>query len=50
MGLHHLETGGVRVSGGWGTTEADWQRFADLWVAAYAKHRARQIERAKETA
>ena len=50
MGLHHLETGGVRVSGGWGTTEADWQRFADLWVAAYAKHRARQLERAKETA
>ena len=50
MGLHHLETGGVRVSGGWGTTEADWQRFADLWVAAYAKHRARLLERAKETA
>lgn len=50
MGLTDLETGGVRVSGGWGTTEADWQRFADLWVAAYAKHRARQLERAKETA
>ena len=50
MGLHHLETGGVRVSGGWGTTEADWQRFADLWTAAYAKHRARLSERAKETA
>lgn len=50
MGLYDLETGGVRVSGGWGTTEADWQRFADLWVAAYAKHRARLLERAKETA
>ncbi|WP_417230236.1 cysteine desulfurase family protein [Brevundimonas sp.] len=50
MGLHHLETGGVRVSGGWGTTRADWIRFADLWVAAYARHCARATERAKETA
>lgn len=50
MGLYDLETGGVRISGGWGTTEADWQRFADLWVAAYARHRARLTERAKETA
>lgn len=50
MGLYDLETGGVRVSGGWGTTEADWQRFADLWVAAYGKHRARLVEREKETA
>ncbi|WP_339928714.1 cysteine desulfurase family protein [uncultured Brevundimonas sp.] len=50
MGLHHLETGGVRVSGGWGTTRADWIRFADLWVSAYARHCARATERAKETA
>lgn len=46
MGLHHLATGGVRVSGGWGTTEADWTRFADAWVAAWAKHQARAAEKA----
>ena len=46
MGLHHLATGGVRVSGGWGTTEADWTRFADAWVAAYARHQARAAEKA----
>lgn len=50
MGLHHLATGGVRVSGGWGTTEEDWNRFADAWVAAYQKHVARISERAKEVA
>ncbi|HEY1225274.1 MAG TPA: cysteine desulfurase family protein [Brevundimonas sp.] len=46
MGHHHLATGGVRVSGGWGTTEADWTRFADAWVGAYAKHQARAAEKA----
>jgi len=50
MGLHHLATGGVRVSGGWGTTQGDWDRFADAWVAAWGKHKARQNERAKEVA
>ena len=23
---------GIRVSGGWATTEADWARFADAWL------------------
>lgn len=46
MGHHHLATGGVRVSGGWGTTEADWTLFADAWVAAYARHQARAAEKA----
>ena len=50
MGLPHLATGGVRVSGGWGTTEEDWNRFADAWVGAYQKHVARISERAKEVA
>lgn len=50
MGLDDLATGGVRVSGGWGTVEADWVRFADAWTAAYEKHRARLAERAKEVA
>ncbi|QQQ18750.1 cysteine desulfurase [Brevundimonas vitis] len=50
MGLHDLGTGGVRVSGGWGTTQDDWSRFADAWAAAYAKHRARIALRQREVA
>lgn len=50
MGLEPLATGAVRVSGGWGTTEQDWIRFADAWVAAWQKHSARLRERAKEVA
>ncbi len=50
MGLHDLATGGVRISGGWGTTEQDWIRFADAWIAAYGKHVARISERAREVA
>ena len=41
---------GVRVSGGWGTTEGDWVRFADAWVAAYDKHKARAAARVREVA
>lgn len=48
MGLHALATGGVRVSGGWGTTQDDWSRFADAWVSAYEKHSARQADRLAE--
>ena len=50
MGLDHLATGGVRVSGGWGTSEDDWSRFADAWVASYARHRMRHAARVKEVA
>jgi len=50
MGLEPLATGAVRISGGWGTTEQDWIRFADAWVAAWQKHSARLRERAKEVA
>jgi len=50
MGRMDLATGGVRVSGGWGTTEDDWSRFASAWVGAYEKHRARKSARVKETA
>ena len=50
MGLNALATGGVRVSGGWGTVEGDWARFADAWVAAYNKHRTRAAERVREVA
>ncbi len=50
MGLDALATGGVRVSGGWGTTEGDWVRFADAWVAAYDMHKARAAARVREVA
>lgn len=50
MGLDALATGGVRVSGGWGTSEGDWARFADAWVAAYDKHKARAAARVREVA
>ena len=41
MGLHELAPYALRVSGGWATTEADWQVFTDAWLKAYANHRAR---------
>lgn len=50
MGLDHLATGAVRVSGGWGTTQGDWDRFADVWIAAWEKHQARLTPRVKEVA
>jgi len=45
-----MATGGIRVSGGWGTVESDWDRFTEAWVAAYEKHRARQSDRTKKVA
>lgn len=50
MGLEHLATGGVRISGGWGTVESDWVRFADAWIAAWSKHQSRHPSRVKEVA
>jgi cysteine desulfurase len=45
-----MATGGIRISGGWGTVEDDWSRFARAWVESYAKHRQRTSARAKEVA
>jgi cysteine desulfurase len=50
MGRMDLATGGVRVSGGWGTTQDDWSRFAEAWTKAYETHCARQSARTKEVA
>ena len=50
MGRMDLATGGVRISGGWGTTQDDWSRFAAAWVSAYETYRARQSLRVKEIA
>lgn len=50
MGLDDLARGGVRVSGGWATREGDWTAFADAWVGAYEKHRARLSARVERVA
>lgn len=50
MGLHHLATGGVRISGGWGTVESDWVRFAGAWIAAWEKHQSRHPSGVKKVA
>ncbi|HEY4030930.1 MAG TPA: cysteine desulfurase family protein [Caulobacteraceae bacterium] len=41
MGLPELSPYALRVSGGWSSTEADWQVFTDAWLKAHANHRAR---------
>jgi cysteine desulfurase len=41
MGRPDLATCAVRVSGGWGTTQHDWNRFGDAWLEAHARHAAR---------
>ena len=48
MGFGALADGALRASGGWATTAEDWDRFADVWLEAYARHTARR--RVKEYA
>ena len=44
MGFEKLAGQAIRVSGGWATTQDDWRRFAEVWLAVYgrisARHRA----------
>jgi cysteine desulfurase len=42
MGLGDLAACGLRVSGGWATTQADWNRFVDAWLEALERHAARR--------
>jgi cysteine desulfurase len=44
MGREDLAPYALRVSGGWASTEADWVRCGDVWVAAYEKVAARRRE------
>jgi cysteine desulfurase len=44
MGQGDLAACAIRVSGGWDTTQADWNRFADVWLDAHARHAARRKE------
>jgi cysteine desulfurase len=41
MGQGELAGCAIRVSGGWNTVEAEWVRFADLWLEAHARHAPR---------
>ncbi len=44
MGQGDLASCAIRVSGGWDTTQDDWNRFADAWLEAHARHVARRKE------
>ena len=46
MGFGSAAAGALRASGGWNTTESDWARFADAWLAVHARatQRARTPE------
>ncbi|HEY8574478.1 cysteine desulfurase family protein [Phenylobacterium sp.] len=44
MGQGELASCAIRVSGGWDTTDADWNRFAEAWLEARARHAARRKE------
>ena len=43
MGREDLAGVAVRVSGGWATTQADWQTCGDVWLGAWRKHQARRM-------
>ena len=42
MGFGPIANQSIRVSGGWASTEDDWTRFAEAWLAAYNRHQARR--------
>ncbi len=42
MGLRDLAGSALRVSGGWATTQDDWGRFLDAWLAAFERHNRRR--------
>lgn len=44
MGQADLAGSAIRVSGGWPTSETDWNRFADAWLEAHSRHAARRKE------
>ena len=42
MGYEDLAGCMLRVSGGWATTADDWDRFTEVWLEAWRRHRARR--------
>ncbi|MFI4963906.1 MAG: cysteine desulfurase family protein [Caulobacterales bacterium] len=49
MGQGDLAACAIRVSGGWSTTEADWNRFVEAWSQAHARHAARHRQPSNQT-
>ncbi|UDF02248.1 cysteine desulfurase family protein [Asticcacaulis sp. AND118] len=50
MGLNEVADKALRVSSGWTTSAADWQRFLEVWSKGYETHLARKAGRVKESA
>jgi cysteine desulfurase len=44
MGQGDLAGCAIRVSGGWNTSEDDWNAFVEVWLEAHARHAARRKE------
>jgi cysteine desulfurase len=42
MGFGAQAAKAIRVSGGWATTEAEWRRFVEVWLAVHARISARR--------
>jgi cysteine desulfurase len=42
MGAGDLAGCAIRVSGGWGSTEEDWNRLAEAWLAAHERRAERR--------
>jgi len=42
MGRPDLAPCAIRVSGGWGSTAADWARCGEAWTEIFARHQARR--------
>lgn len=42
MGRPDLAPFSLRVSGGWATTQADWNQFGDAWLEAWRRHMRRR--------
>jgi cysteine desulfurase len=48
MGRADLAPYVLRVSGGWASTQGDWDRFAQAWLDAHARHAARHPAAARQ--
>ena len=45
MGQGDLASCAIRVSGGWDTTQSDWNTFADVWLDAHDRHVQRRMRK-----
>jgi len=44
MGRPDLASASIRISGGWASSAADWDRCGEVWLEAFLRHRARRPE------